>query len=104
MSTERAEDNINLDCLIDAIEEALCATLDAALMRKAWFADVGIDSALRASMRELGVALYELGGLEAMKSALRAASLDEPRNSEWRTNYLNKCWDGIGDQRGRWLR
>ena len=104
MSTTSGDREFQLECQIDALEQAACTLLEVVVMRRAEFADAGIDSALRTAIHELGVVIFELGGIEAMRSVAHEGSIDAPPNNALRATYLDRAWRGIGDQRGGWLR
>jgi hypothetical protein len=104
MSIASNDRSMQLECQLDCVEQAVVGLLDLLVLRKAEFADTGIDSVLRAALHELGIAVFEIGGIDAMTAAAREASIDAPPNDRWRIKILNRAWRGVGDRRGRWLR
>lgn len=55
-----------------------------------------IGASLRLGIEVLGERLNEIGGQSLMISVLEDVAARDPEREEWRTNIMDKRWNGIG--------
>ncbi|WP_454762266.1 hypothetical protein [Caulobacter segnis] len=55
-----------------------------------------VGQSLRLGLEALAERLFELGGDAAMANALEDVVARDPANEDWRTNLLDKRFNGIG--------